>query len=144
MIQHLNISIALIVFMGLVSGGMLALTLMTTRRYQFVFSLVLLAAAVLAASGVQASVYLVGNLTQALANAVVLVILSFALGYALTAVSVLSYSNKRKRPARPSNRPDFTAVIQLAPGEPPGSSSASGSSLIGSACRPADMRSGLR
>jgi protoheme ferro-lyase len=119
LVQILNISIALIVFMGLVSGGMLALVLMTTRRYQLSFSVVLLLAVALAVTGVFTSVAYLENLPQGLANAVILLVLSFALGYALTTFSVLSYSNKRKAPARAPSRIDSTVVIQLAPGEPP-------------------------
>ncbi|MFL5734396.1 MAG: ferrochelatase [Chloroflexia bacterium] len=118
-VQHLNISIALIVFMGLASGGMLALMLMTTRKYQLSFSIVLLLVVALAVAGVLTSVSFIENFSQGLANAVVLLVLSFALGYALTTFSVLSYSTKRKGPATRAGRPDLTAVIQLTQGEPP-------------------------
>jgi protoheme ferro-lyase len=117
--SYLNVSIALIVFMGLVSGGMLALVLMTTRRYQVSFSIILGLALLLAVGGVFASVSVIENLAQGLTNAIVLLILSFALGYTLTTFSVLSYSNKRIEPFSKPEGGDLTAVIALAPGEPP-------------------------
>ena len=118
MIPYLNISIALIVFMGLVSGGMLALVLMTTRRYQYSFSIILALAALLAVAGVFSAVSFIGNLAEGLANAIVLLILAFALGYILTTFSVLSNSTRRRMPSQ-KGRGDHTAVICLAPGEPP-------------------------
>ena len=51
MSQFLGVSIALIVFMGLVSGGMLALTLMTTRKQAISFSIILALAGLLAVPG---------------------------------------------------------------------------------------------
>ena len=117
--QFQTVSIGLIVFMALVSGGMLTLVLMTTRRYQLSFSIILILAAFLALMGVLASVAYLENLAQGLANAVVLLILSFALGYSLTTFSVLSYTTKRKAPPANLNQTDQTAVICLAPGEPP-------------------------
>lgn len=116
---YLNISIALIVFMGLVSGGMLALVLMTTRRYLVSFSVILGLAMLLAVGGMFASVAGIDNLAQGLANAVVLLVLSFALGYTLTTFSVLSYSRQARNPQRKGDKGEHTAVIHLAPGEPP-------------------------
>ncbi len=118
--QYLGVSIALIVFMGLVSGGMLTLVLMTTRKYQASFSLILALAGLLALAGVFASVADIDQIHEGLANALVILILSFALGYTLTTFSVLSYSHRLKHPtAAASPRNENTAVILLAPGEPP-------------------------
>ena len=119
MAPFLNVSIALIVFMGLVSGGMLALVLMTTRRHLVTFSVILGLALLLSVMGMFAAVTVINNLAQGLANALVLLILSFALGYTLTTFSVLSYSSKRWTPRSGRGQGAFTAVIQLAPGEPP-------------------------
>lgn len=118
MVPILNISIALIVFMGLVSGGMLALVLMTTRRYQVSFSAILGIALLLALAGIFSAVSFVGNPAEGLTNAIVLLILAFGLGYTLTTFSVLSTQKQRRGPLRPGED-DFTAVICLAPGEPP-------------------------
>src|SRR3954463_8683835 len=105
--------------MGLVSGGMLSLVLMTTRRYLVSFSVILGLALLLALGGAFASVAYLESLTEGLANAIVLLILSLALGYTLTTFSVLSYPNRTRY--TPTARPDptRTAVILLAPGEPP-------------------------
>lgn len=121
MSQYLGVSIALIVFMGLVSGGMFSLVLMTTRKHQTNFSIILALSGLLALAGVFASVSdVVDNMQEGLANAVVILVLSFALGYTLTTFSVLSYST-RNGPLSTDNpdRRDRTAVILLAPGEPP-------------------------
>jgi len=118
LIPYLNISIALIVFMGLVSGGMLALVLMTTRRYQLSFSIILFLSGLLAVTGVFSAVSFIGNLAEGLANAIVLLILAFALGYTLTTFSVLSYPSRRHTPVQKGNG-GHTVVVCLAPGEPP-------------------------
>src|SRR5436305_422977 len=100
--------------MGLVSGGMLTLALMTTRKYQASFAIILALAGLLALGGVFASVD-VDKLHEDLANALVILVLSFALGYTLTTFSVLSYSNRVKRLGASGNRRnDNTAVILLA------------------------------
>ena len=116
---YLDLSLALIVFMGLVSGGMLSLVLMTTRRYQYSFSIILGLAALLAIAGAFASVAEFDRLSEGLANAMVLLVLAFALGYTLTTFSVLSYAGSHKAPEDAQPRGDRTAVIHLAPGEPP-------------------------
>lgn len=104
--------------MGIVTGGMLSLVLMTTRRYQVSFAIILGLSALLAVAGVFSAVSFIGNLAEGLANAVVLLILSFALGYTLTTFSVLSYSRHRPGPITPGNQ-GHTAVVLLAAGEPP-------------------------
>lgn len=107
--------------MGLVSGGMFVLTLMTTRKHQLNFSLILALCGFLALSGVFAAVADFGDsiMHESLTNAMVILVLSFALGYTLTTFSVLSYSTKSKplSSGNPVNK--RVAVILLAPGEPP-------------------------
>jgi protoheme ferro-lyase len=73
----------------------------------------------LAAGGVFASVSDAERIHEGLANALVILVLSIALGYTLTTFSVLSYSSKGhviKRDAPADN--GQTTVILLAPGEP--------------------------
>lgn len=121
-----NISIALVVFMGLASGGMFSLVLMTNRKQQTPFSIILGLLLLIAVLGAIGSVSIIHDLTGGLANSVVLLVLACTLGYALTTFSVLS-SGKRKPPMDPGqitpategNDRDRTDVILLAPGEPP-------------------------
>src|SRR5207253_2721164 len=116
----LGISIALIVFMGLVSGGMFTLALMTTRKHQFNFSLILALSGLLALAGVFAAVADFDKIHEGLANALVILVLSFALGYPLPTFSVLSYSIRNKAISADNSGRDWrNAVILLAPGEPP-------------------------
>ncbi len=120
MSQYLGVSVALIVFMGLVSGGMFTLVLMTTRKHQTNFSLILALSGLLALAGVFAAVADVDKLHEGLANALVILVLSFALGYTLTTFSVLSYSTRNKPLSSGNAASDGrTAVILLSPGEPP-------------------------
>jgi hypothetical protein len=118
-----NISIALMVFMGLASGGMVALVLMAPRKQRVTFSIILGLVTLIALFGVAGSL-LFGMLSDPLggvANAVVLLVLAFTLGYALTTFSVLTSGRKRRMPHAPlkqSDRTARTAVILLAPGEP--------------------------
>ena len=99
-----NISIALVVFMGLASGGMFSLVLMTNRKQQTPFSIILGLLVLIALLGAVGSVSIVHDLTGGLANSVVLLVLSSTLGYALTTFSVLS-SGRRTRPLDPSSSP---------------------------------------
>ncbi|MGA7733134.1 MAG: hypothetical protein WCD37_17890 [Chloroflexia bacterium] len=119
-----NISIALVVFMGLASGGMFSLVLMTNRKQQTPFSIILGLLLLIALLGAIGSVSIIHDLTGGLVNSIVLLILACTLGYALTTFSVLSA--ERPRPALdPSKAPpesdvtERTQVILLAPGEPP-------------------------
>lgn len=115
----LNISIVLVVFMGMASGGMLALMLMAARRQQVTFSIALALSVVLALVGLVSASALAQNTVSGLVNAGMLLILSFALGYTLTTFSVLS-SRKQPAPIAPSEAQGRkTAVICLARGEPP-------------------------
>jgi protoheme ferro-lyase len=117
--SYLNVSIALIVFMALASGGMLTLVLMAPRRQQTSFTIMLALALLIAVLGVYISVTTSPNRVAGLTNAVVLLVLSFALGYTLTTFSVLSSSKRRRAPAIPETKGNHTAVILYAPGEPP-------------------------
>ncbi len=115
----LNISIALIVFMGMASGGMLALVLMSERRQQTSFSAMFGLTLLLAVGGAVGSAAFLRSLSSGLVNGVILLILSFALGYALTTFSVLSSHRQHWDPQAQDNPTERTAVICLAPGEPP-------------------------
>ena len=119
-----NISIALVVFMGLASGGMFSLVLMSNRKQQTSFTIVLALLLLTAVLGAIGSVSMLDDIAGGLANSIVLLILAITLGYALTTFSVLS--NSRRKPGteigtsilkvEPAERTD---VILLAPGEPP-------------------------
>lgn len=116
---YFNISIALLIFMGLASGGLFVLALIAGRKQQATFSIMLGLAFLLALIGVFGSVSAAQDLASGLTSALVLLILAFALGYALTAYSVLSPRKLKWRPqpvAKPAQR---KAVVCLAPGEPP-------------------------
>ena len=119
-----NISIALVVFMGLASGGMFSLVLMTNRRQQTPFTIILGLLLLIAILGAIGSVSIIHDLTGGLANSIVLLVLACTLGYALTTFSVLS-AGRRKPPLDQSKIPpaangtERTDVILLAPGEPP-------------------------
>jgi Ferrochelatase len=114
-----NISIALMVFMGIASGGMLSLVLMSTRKQQGAFSIILGLLALIALLGVVGSVTILGDTLGGLSNAVVLLVLAVTLGYALTTFSVLTASKKKPSPNQARAHTDRATVILLAPGEPP-------------------------
>ncbi len=114
-----NVSIGLMVFMGLASGGMLALVLMATRKQQTTFSIILGLVILIALFGVAISITLLKDALGGLANAVVLLVLAVTLGYALTTFSVLTTARKGWTPRAHPIQSDRTAVILLAPGESP-------------------------
>ncbi len=116
---YVNISIALVVFMGLASGGLLALSLMAERRQQVSFSIMLALAVLLALLGAIGSLANVENVAVGIANAGVLLVLAFTLGYALTTYSVLTPGKKKPSINAPKTREDRIAVICLSAGEPP-------------------------
>ncbi len=111
--------------MGLTSGGMLALVLMSERRQQINFTIMLGLALLLTLGGGVGLVAQADNLAAALTNALVLTVLSFALGYTLTAFSVLSPRSGLQQAQVPQAQVPQTrlerpvAVILLMPGEPP-------------------------
>jgi hypothetical protein len=119
-----NISIALVVFMGIASGGMFSLVLMSNRKQQLPFTIALALVLLTAVLGAIGSVSILNDIAGGLANSIVLLILSITLGYALTTISVLS--DTRRKPGiqagtaalliDPADRID---VVLLAPGEPP-------------------------
>jgi hypothetical protein len=119
-----NISIALVVFMGIASGGMFSLVLMSNRRQQLPFTIALGLVLLTAVLGAIGSVSILNDIAGGLANSVVLLILSITLGYALTTLSVLSDSRRKPNTqigtsallVDPADRID---VVLLAPGEPP-------------------------
>ncbi len=119
-----NISIALVVFMGLASGGMFSLVLMSNRKQQAPFTIIFGLMLLIAVLGAVGSVSIIHDLTGGLANSVVLLVLACTLGYALTTFSVLS-AGRSKPSLDPTNLPvagngtERTDVILLAPGEPP-------------------------
>lgn len=119
-----NISIALVVFMGLASGGMFSLVLMSNRKQQTPFSIILALLLSLAVLGAIGSVSIIHDLTGGLVNSIVLLVLACTLGYALTTFSVLS-AGRAKHALDTSKNPlsidsqERTEVILLAPGEPP-------------------------
>ena len=118
-----NISIALVVFMGIASGGMFSLVLMSNRRQQLPFTIALGLVLLTAVLGAIGSVSILNDIAGGLANSIVLLILSITLGYALTTISVLSDSRRKPNTqlgtaallVDPADRID---VILLAPGEP--------------------------
>ncbi len=114
-----NVSIGLMVFMGLASGGMIALVLMATRKQQTTFSIILGLLILIALFGVGVSITLLKDALGGLANAVVLLVLAVTLGYALTTFSVLTSAKKGWTPQAQPIQGDQTAVILLAPGESP-------------------------
>ena len=98
------------VFMGIASGGMVALVLMATRKQQVTFSIILGLVTIMALFGVVVSISLLGDPLGGLANAVVLLVLSFTLGYALTAFSVLTSGRKRRTLSSPGKQNDRTLL----------------------------------
>jgi protoheme ferro-lyase len=114
-----NISIGLMVFMGLASGGMLSLVLMSTRKQQPLFAIILGLLALIALLGVVGSLTILPDVLGGLSNAVVLLVLAITLGYALTTFSVLTGGKKKRVPGESQARTDRTTVILLAPGETP-------------------------
>jgi protoheme ferro-lyase len=119
MISNVNISIALTVFMGLASGGLLSLVLMSTRRQQTSFTVMLALTFLLALLGAFGSASSTENLAAGLTTGIVIMVLSFALGYILTTYSALSSSAERSDAREPAEKTDMVAVILLAQGEPP-------------------------
>ena len=119
MISNVNVSIALTLFMGIASGGLLALTLMATRRQQISFSFMLALTLLLATLGAISLAADTESLTAGLASGMVILVLSGALGYILTTYSVLSSASERGDIREPAERTGVTAVIILAQGEPP-------------------------
>lgn len=114
-----NISIALVVFMGLASGGMFALVLMSTQKQRVTFSIILGLLAIIALIGVVGSVTLLHDMLTGLSNAVVLLVLAVTLGYSLTAFSILTGGRKKWSPNPPAIQTDRVSVVLLAAGEPP-------------------------
>ncbi len=119
MLAYVNVSIAVTVFMGLASGGLLTLVLMASRRQQVSFSIMFGLAGLLAAMGAIGSAALLQSTAAGLLNGVVLLVLSFTLGYTLTTYSALSRRDRRVKVNRPHSQEGHTAVILLATGEPP-------------------------
>lgn len=118
---YLNISIGLLVFMGLASGGILTLVLMSERRQQRNFAIMLALALLLALGGGAGMISLLPNVPASLTNVLVLLVLSMSLGYTLTTFSVLSPGRRKVAVTTPEgrSRSERTAVILLMPGEPP-------------------------
>lgn len=118
---YLNISIGLLVFMGVASGGILALVLMSEQRQQRNFAVMLGLALALALGGGADMISLLPNVPASLTNVLVLLVLSMSLGYTLTTFSVLSPGRKKVSVAVPEgrSRSERAAVILLMPGEPP-------------------------
>ncbi|HEX8599484.1 MAG TPA: hypothetical protein VF952_13330, partial [Chloroflexia bacterium] len=118
---YLNISVALVVFMGLTSGGILSLVLMSERRQQTNFGIMLGLTLLLALGGGAGMIAVLPNVASSLTNALVLLVLSMSLGYTLTSFSVLSPRRKKWAGQLPNNqaRAERTAVILFMPGEPP-------------------------
>lgn len=121
MLVYLNISIALVIFMGLASGGIMSLVLMSERRQQTNFTIMLALAMLLTMAGGAGMVAILPSVVASLTNALVLMVLSFALGYTLTTFSVLSPNVKKMgvTPPEQGTGNAHAAVILLMPGEPP-------------------------
>lgn len=121
MLVYLNISIALVIFMGLASGGILSLVLMSERRQQTNFTIMLALAMLLTISGGAGMIAILPSAVASLSNALVLMVLSFALGYTLTTFAVLSPNTKKAglAPLEQGSGNAQTAVILLMQGEPP-------------------------
>jgi protoheme ferro-lyase len=117
----LVISVALVVFMGLTSGGILSLVLMSERRQQTNFGIMLGLTLLLALGGGAGMIAILPSVPASLTNVLILLVLSMSLGYTLTTFSVLSPKRKKRVAQLPESRPvaDRTAVILLMPGEPP-------------------------
>lgn len=118
---YLDVSVALVVFMGLASGGILSLVLMSERRQQTNFGIMLGLSLLLALGGGAGMVAVLPNVASSLTNALVLLVLSMSLGYTLTTFSVLSPRRKKQavEALRGRARAERTAVVLLMPGEPP-------------------------
>ncbi|MEP6774980.1 MAG: hypothetical protein ABJA50_05235, partial [Chloroflexota bacterium] len=67
-----NISIALVVFMGIASGGMFSLVLMSNRKQQLPFTIALGLVLLTAVLGAIGSVSILNDITGGLANSIVL------------------------------------------------------------------------
>ncbi len=105
--------------MGLASGGLLTLVLMAHRKQQVSFSIMFALSGLLAVMGAIGSAALIQSTSAGLLNGVVLLVLAFTLGYTLTTYSVLSRSTRKIRVKPLTVPPECTAIICLAPGEPP-------------------------
>jgi protoheme ferro-lyase len=125
--------LAIIVTMGIMGGGMVALTLMAPRRNQTIFGLLVLFALVLGLAAVVVAA--LSSLTRAPASSWWLLIVEYIgnlllasiLGYAVTTFFVLNRPGAREpelpdrqaSAAAAGNGPDKTAVLYFVPGEPP-------------------------
>jgi protoheme ferro-lyase len=116
---YLDISVALVVFMGLASGGILSLVLMSERRQQANFAIMLGLSLLLALGGGAGMIAVLPNVASSLTNVLILLVLSLALGYTLTSFSALSPRRKKWAVEVPGDNADRTAVVLLMPGEPP-------------------------
>ena len=115
---YLSLGAVLVVLMGLASGGLLSLVLMSPVRQQVTYGIMLALSLLLAVLGMLASEQIEGR-GIGLANAFVLLVLTFALGYALTTFSILLPRRRKREATVPGGSDRWTAVICLAPGEPP-------------------------
>ena len=115
---YFSLGAVLVVSMGLVSGGLLALVLMMAARQQVVYGIMLGLSLLLAVFGMITSERISGA-GVGFSNSFVLLVLTFALGYALTTLSVLLPRRRKREPTVPGGSGRWTAVICLAPGEPP-------------------------
>jgi len=115
---YLSLGAVLVVVMGLVSGGLLALVLMSPAKQRVVYAIMLALSLLLAVLGMLASEQIQGR-GIGLINAFVLLVLTFALGYALTTFSVLLPRRQKREATVPGGGNRWTAVICLASGEPP-------------------------
>jgi protoheme ferro-lyase len=116
---NVNISIAVTVFMALASGGLLALVLMSPRRQQTSFSVMFGLAFLLAGLGAFGTASGHESLTAGMATGLVILVLSFALGYILTTYAVLSGANSSSDVREVAESNSNIATILLAQGEPP-------------------------
>ena len=115
---YLSLGAVLVVLMGLASGGLMTLVLMSPAKQQVTYAIML---------GLSLLLAVIGMLTSeqtdrrgiGLANAFVLLVLTFALGYALTTFSILLPRRRKREATVPGGNDRWTAVICLASGEPP-------------------------
>ncbi len=115
---YLSLGAVLVVFMGLASGGLLALVLMSPAKQQVVYAVMLALSLLLAVLGMVIAERIEGT-GIGLANSFVLLVLTFALGYALTTLSVLLPRRRKREATVQGGSGRWTAIICLAPGEPP-------------------------
>src|SRR5215217_7369001 len=105
--------------MGLASGGLLALVLMSNPRQQTSFSIMFALTGLLGVLGAIGSATLLSSTASGLLHGVVLLILSFTLGYTLTTYSVLARRDRKVEVNPPPEEGEHVAIICLGPGEPP-------------------------